>query len=89
MTSHRYYGWGGEDDEMAYRINNAGFKKIRYPASIARYMFVCLILIIKMQDLKKSGIRLQLPGKNKYVNFLVEFYLFKILYILTLSNFNF
>ena len=42
-----------------------------------------------MQDLKKSGIRLQLPGKNKYVNFLVEFYLFKILYILTLSNFNF
>jgi len=37
---NRYYGWGGEDDEMAYRINNAGFKKIRYPASIARYKMI-------------------------------------------------
>ena len=42
-----------------------------------------------MPDLKKSGIRLQFPGKNKYVNFLVEFYLLKILYILTLSSLNF
>ncbi|KAK2179510.1 hypothetical protein NP493_484g03000 [Ridgeia piscesae] len=35
--SNKFFGWGGEDDDMWVRINNAGLKVIRYPLDIARY----------------------------------------------------
>ena len=39
MTSHRYWGWGGEDDDMSKRVTDAGLKLIRYPVNIARYYY--------------------------------------------------
>ena len=37
MTEHRYWGWGGEDNDMSARVQNAGLKIIRYPENISRY----------------------------------------------------
>ncbi|KAL3085014.1 hypothetical protein niasHS_010083 [Heterodera schachtii] len=38
--SNDYWGWGGEDDDISYRLAYAGFKISRYPAKIARYKMV-------------------------------------------------
>ncbi|EEC06029.1 beta-1,4-galactosyltransferase, putative [Ixodes scapularis] len=38
--SNLYWGWGGEDDDMAYRINHKHMKIIRPPASVARYTMI-------------------------------------------------
>lgn len=35
--SNEYWGWGGEDDDMSYRLQHYHLKISRYPASIARY----------------------------------------------------
>ena len=35
--SNMFWGWGGEDDDMAARIKAAGLHISRYPTSIARY----------------------------------------------------
>ncbi|XP_014276529.1 beta-1,4-N-acetylgalactosaminyltransferase bre-4 isoform X2 [Halyomorpha halys] len=35
--SNVFWGWGGEDDDMAARIKAAGLEITRYPKSIARY----------------------------------------------------
>ncbi|XP_014252790.1 beta-1,4-N-acetylgalactosaminyltransferase bre-4-like [Cimex lectularius] len=35
--SNMFWGWGGEDDDMATRIKVAGYHITRYPVSIARY----------------------------------------------------
>uniref|UniRef100_A0A182FU03 Galactosyltransferase N-terminal domain-containing protein n=1 Tax=Anopheles albimanus TaxID=7167 RepID=A0A182FU03_ANOAL len=35
--SNSYWGWGGEDDDLANRVAHFGFHIIRYPANIARY----------------------------------------------------
>ncbi|XP_073991652.1 beta-1,4-N-acetylgalactosaminyltransferase bre-4-like isoform X2 [Rhodnius prolixus] len=35
--SNMFWGWGGEDDDMAARIKSVGFHISRYPNSIARY----------------------------------------------------
>lgn len=35
--SNSYWGWGGEDDDMAYRIKDRRLKITRYPQHIARY----------------------------------------------------
>ncbi|XP_052089995.1 beta-1,4-N-acetylgalactosaminyltransferase bre-4-like [Mytilus californianus] len=37
---NRYFGWGGEDDDMWNRIHNAGYKVIRYAMEIARYKMI-------------------------------------------------
>ncbi|XP_076083246.1 beta-1,4-N-acetylgalactosaminyltransferase bre-4-like isoform X3 [Mytilus galloprovincialis] len=37
---NRYFGWGGEDDDMWKRIHNAGYKVIRYAREIARYKMI-------------------------------------------------
>ena len=34
---NRYWGWGGEDNDMSERVTDAGLKFIRYPVNIARY----------------------------------------------------
>ncbi|VDM52386.1 unnamed protein product [Angiostrongylus costaricensis] len=38
--SNRYWGWGGEDDDLADRVSVAGYKVARYPAPIARYKMI-------------------------------------------------
>lgn len=35
--SNQYWGWGGEDDDMSYRLQHHRLKISRYPANIARY----------------------------------------------------
>ncbi|BES92782.1 Galactosyl_T_2 [Nesidiocoris tenuis] len=35
--SNKYWGWGGEDDDMAARIKASGLHITRYPPSVARY----------------------------------------------------
>lgn len=35
--SNRYFGWGGEDDDMFNRINATNLTMTRYPSDIARY----------------------------------------------------
>ncbi|CAG9788597.1 unnamed protein product [Diatraea saccharalis] len=44
--SNKYWGWGGEDDDMAYRLKKVGYHIARYKMSIARYA---------MLDHKKSA----------------------------------
>ncbi|KAK6058752.1 N-acetyllactosaminide 3-alpha-galactosyltransferase [Cooperia oncophora] len=38
--SNRYWGWGGEDDDLADRVSTIGYKIARYPAEIARYKMI-------------------------------------------------
>lgn len=38
--SNVYWGWGGEDDDMANRIQAKGLHISRYPANIARYQML-------------------------------------------------
>ncbi|KJH50590.1 N-acetyllactosaminide 3-alpha-galactosyltransferase [Dictyocaulus viviparus] len=38
--SNRYWGWGGEDDDLAERVSAAGYQVARYPARIARYKMI-------------------------------------------------
>ncbi|KAJ2945497.1 hypothetical protein O0L34_g308 [Tuta absoluta] len=35
--SNEYWGWGGEDDDMSYRIRKMNYHIARYKMSIARY----------------------------------------------------
>ncbi|XP_076050328.1 beta-1,4-galactosyltransferase 1-like isoform X2 [Oratosquilla oratoria] len=38
--SNKFWGWGGEDDDMSNRIKFHGFFISRYPANIARYVML-------------------------------------------------
>ncbi|UMM10662.1 hypothetical protein L5515_000331 [Caenorhabditis briggsae] len=38
--SNDFWGWGGEDDDLATRTSQAGLKVSRYPAQIARYKMI-------------------------------------------------
>ncbi|XP_033739975.1 beta-1,4-N-acetylgalactosaminyltransferase bre-4-like [Pecten maximus] len=35
--SNKYFGWGGEDDDLSARVRSEGFRVERYPMNIARY----------------------------------------------------
>lgn len=35
--SNQFYGWGGEDDDLANRLSSSGYSIIRYASSISRY----------------------------------------------------
>ncbi|CAG4951571.1 unnamed protein product [Colias eurytheme] len=50
--SNKYWGWGGEDDDMFYRIKKMNYHIARYKMSIARYA---------MLDHKKSA-----PNPKRY-----------------------
>ena len=38
--SNRYFGWGGEDDDMWNRIHQSGYKVVRYAMTIGRYRMI-------------------------------------------------
>lgn len=38
--SNRYWGWGGEDDDMFARVRSANFKILRPPPNLARYKMI-------------------------------------------------
>lgn len=38
--SNQYWGWGGEDDDMAMRVKHKKLKVSRYDAEIARYYMI-------------------------------------------------
>ncbi|XP_063386889.1 beta-1,4-N-acetylgalactosaminyltransferase bre-4-like [Cydia fagiglandana] len=38
--SNRYWGWGGEDDDMCYRLFKMGYRITRYNMSVARYIML-------------------------------------------------
>ncbi|CAI5437876.1 unnamed protein product [Caenorhabditis angaria] len=38
--SNDFWGWGGEDDDLATRTSEAGLKVSRYPSQIARYKMI-------------------------------------------------
>lgn len=38
--SNMYWGWGAEDDDMAYRILHEGLKIFRPPSNVARYQMI-------------------------------------------------
>lgn len=38
--SNQYYGWGGEDDDMYYRILARNLTFVRFPETIARYTMI-------------------------------------------------
>ncbi|XP_063829436.1 beta-1,4-N-acetylgalactosaminyltransferase bre-4-like [Ostrinia nubilalis] len=50
--SNKYWGWGGEDDDMSYRLRKMNYHIARYKTSIARYA---------MLDHKKSS-----PNPKRY-----------------------
>ena len=35
--SNKFWGWGGEDDDMSNRIRHYGYYICRYPVNVARY----------------------------------------------------
>lgn len=38
--SNKFFGWGGEDDDMWNRVKRKGYSVIRYPMNIARYRMI-------------------------------------------------
>ncbi|ESO83434.1 hypothetical protein LOTGIDRAFT_133456, partial [Lottia gigantea] len=38
--SNKFFGWGGEDDDMYSRIRNKGYKISRYSVDVARYRMI-------------------------------------------------
>ena len=36
----RFFGWGGEDDDIYNRIHAKGYKISRYPMNVARYSMI-------------------------------------------------
>lgn len=38
--SNRFFGWGGEDDDLRRRIDHAGLRVCRWPMSISRYVML-------------------------------------------------
>ncbi|KAA0199064.1 hypothetical protein HAZT_HAZT008840 [Hyalella azteca] len=58
--SNKFWGWGGEDDDMANRIKHHGLSISRNPADIARYT------MIKHKKEKRSPLRF---GEQNYLDF--------------------
>ncbi|CAL4078665.1 unnamed protein product, partial [Meganyctiphanes norvegica] len=68
--SNMYWGWGGEDDDMGYRIKQSGLSITRPPNSLARYSMIRhrkrkpLNWKIRGKLLRTSGRRYRLDGLN-------------------------
>ncbi|CAL4186109.1 unnamed protein product, partial [Meganyctiphanes norvegica] len=61
--SNRYWGWGGEDDDMWRRITAAGLAVWRYPVNIGRYKMIQHKKQEKMELSKREKL-LKISGKN-------------------------
>ncbi|XP_046393595.1 beta-1,4-N-acetylgalactosaminyltransferase bre-4-like, partial [Ischnura elegans] len=68
--SNLYWGWGGEDDDMGYRVQQAGLVITRPPEWIARYTMIKhvkrrpLAWRVRNKLLRTSGRRYRLDGLN-------------------------
>ncbi|XP_065222715.1 beta-1,4-galactosyltransferase 4-like isoform X3 [Planococcus citri] len=68
--SNLYWGWGGEDDDMGYRLSQVGLPISRPPASLARYTMVKhvkrrpLAYKVRSKLVRTSKRRYRLDGLN-------------------------
>lgn len=66
--SNKYWGWGGEDDDMSYRLQHHHLKISRYPANIARYTMLSHAKDVPSPDryklLYKGKLRYKTDGIN-------------------------
>ncbi|XP_018027580.1 beta-1,4-N-acetylgalactosaminyltransferase bre-4 [Hyalella azteca] len=60
--SNKFWGWGGEDDDMSNRIKFHGLYISRYPANIARYT----MLSHKKQDPNPQRYQALYSGKKRF-----------------------
>jgi len=60
--SNRFWGWGGEDDEMFLRVRAKGMNIVRYPAEISRYVVCHIVLQLKYLHFLKCLHRYELDG---------------------------
>ncbi|CAJ0593592.1 unnamed protein product [Cylicocyclus nassatus] len=64
--SNRYWGWGGEDDDLADRVSREGYKIARYPAQIARYKMIKHVHESKSNPINKCRYKLMAQTKKRY-----------------------
>nr|XP_053639674.1 LOW QUALITY PROTEIN: uncharacterized protein LOC128693824 [Cherax quadricarinatus] len=68
--SNMYWGWGGEDDDMGYRIKQSGLSITRPPSMLARYTMIRhlkrrpLTWKVRGKLVRTSGRRYRLDGLN-------------------------
>ncbi|XP_064093773.1 beta-1,4-N-acetylgalactosaminyltransferase bre-4-like [Macrobrachium nipponense] len=68
--SNMYWGWGGEDDDMGYRIKQSGLSITRPPNMLARYTMIRhlkrrpLTWKVRGKLVRTSGRRYRLDGLN-------------------------
>ncbi|XP_027208068.2 uncharacterized protein [Penaeus vannamei] len=68
--SNMYWGWGGEDDDMGYRIKQSGLSITRPPTTLARYTMIRhlkrrpLTWKVRGKLVRTSGRRYRLDGLN-------------------------
>ncbi|KAJ8680866.1 hypothetical protein QAD02_016653 [Eretmocerus hayati] len=60
--SNVFWGWGGEDDDMANRIKSKGLHISRYPANVARYK----MLIHKKEKANPKRYEFLKSGKKRF-----------------------
>lgn len=84
-----FYGWGGEDDDFYFRINQAGLSIIRLEQRVAKYLMLNHSKESpnpkRFQLLKTSNLRLSADGLTSLDYSLVRFEL-KPLYTWFLIN---
>ncbi|VDO20988.1 unnamed protein product [Haemonchus placei] len=66
--SNRYWGWGGEDDDLADRVSTVGYKIARYPAEIARYKMIKHVHEEKSNPINKCRYKLMARTKKEWKN---------------------
>ena len=49
--SNRFWGWGGEDDDLYLRVRSVGLKIFRLPSQIGRFKVVFLLRYCKYKNL--------------------------------------